>query len=184
MSKLRVHELARELGRQNREVIEFLKSKGVDVRSHMSMVDEPAVSEVKNRFRKDNNNRGKEHIAKLETPKTEEKVVTAKSEGDKTETPKKKKNIIRVFHAQNASDGGKTRKKPVKAEGERTGSPRNAERFGFAFNSHTSAVRRIISRRVSIPSPVCADTGTKIVLPPQSSGISSYSESSCLHAQY
>ena len=83
MSKLRVHELARELGRQNREVIEFLKSKGVDVRSHMSMVDEPAVSEVKNRFRKDNNNRGKEHIAKLETPKTEEKVVTAKSEGDK-----------------------------------------------------------------------------------------------------
>ena len=62
MSKLRVHELARELGRQNREVIEFLKSKGVDVRSHMSMVDEPAVSEVKNRFRKDNNNRGKEHI--------------------------------------------------------------------------------------------------------------------------
>ena len=51
MSKLRVHELARELGRQNREVIEFLKSKGVDVRSHMSMVDEPAVSEVKNRFR-------------------------------------------------------------------------------------------------------------------------------------
>lgn len=68
MSKLRVHELARELGRQNREVIEFLKSKGVDVRSHMSMVDEPAVSEVKNRFRKDNNNRGKEHIAKLETP--------------------------------------------------------------------------------------------------------------------
>jgi len=127
LSKLRVHELARELGRQNREVIEFLKSKGVDVRSHMSMVDEPAVSEVKNRFRKDNNNRGKEHIAKLETPKTEEKVVTAKSEGDKTETPKKKKNIIRVFHAQNASDGGKTRKKPVKAEGERTGSPRNAE---------------------------------------------------------
>ena len=127
MSKLRVHELARELGRQNREVIEFLKSKGVDVRSHMSMVDEPAVSEVKNRFRKDNNNRGKEHIAKLETPKTEEKVVTAKSEGDKTETPKKKKNIIRVYHAQNASDGGKNRKKPVKAEGERTGSPRNAE---------------------------------------------------------
>ena len=127
MSKLRVHELARELGRQNREVIEFLKSKGVDVRSHMSMVDEPAVSEVKNRFRKDNNNRGKEHIAKLETPKTEEQKVSVKKEGDGAEAPKKKKNIIRVYHAQNASDGGKTRKKPVKAEGERTGSPRNAE---------------------------------------------------------
>ena len=126
MSKLRVHELAKELGRQNKEVIEFLKSRGVEVKSHMSMVDEPLISVVKNRF--SNNNRGKEHIAKLDTPKTEEKVVTAKSEGDKAETPKKKKNIIRVYHAQNASDGGKTtRKKPAKAEGERTGAPRNTE---------------------------------------------------------
>ena len=140
MSKLRVHELARELGRQNKEVIEFLKSKGIDVKSHMSMVDEPAISIVKDRFKK-NNNRGKEHIAKLDTPKTEEKVVTAKSEGDKTETPKKKKNIIRVFHAQNASDGGKTRKKPVKAEGERTGAPRNAEGTKASDNSRTDGDR-------------------------------------------
>ena len=51
--------------------------------------------------------------------------------------------------------------------------------FGFAFNSSTSAVNRIISKRVSIPSPVCAETGTKIVLPPQSSGINSYSDNSC-----
>ena len=97
MSKLRVHELARELGRQNREVIEFLKSKGVDVRSHMSMVDEPAVSEVKNRFRKDNNNRGKEHIAKLETPKTEEKVVTANQKEIKLKHLKRKKILSAFF---------------------------------------------------------------------------------------
>ena len=74
MSKLRVHELARELGRQNREVIEFLKSKGVDVRSHMSMVDEPAVSEVKNRFRKDNNNRGKEHMRNWRLPRQKKRL--------------------------------------------------------------------------------------------------------------
>lgn len=117
MSKLRVHELAGELGRQNKEVIEFLKSRGVEVKSHMSMVDEPLISVVKNRF--SNNNRGKEHIAKLDTPKTEEKVVTANLEGEKAETPKKKKNIIRVYHAQNASDGGKTRKKTVKPAAEK-----------------------------------------------------------------
>ena len=52
-------------------------------------------------------------------------------------------------------------------------------RFGFAFNSRTSAVKSTISRRSVIPSFVCADTGTKIVLPPQSSGISSYSANSC-----
>lgn len=33
----------------------------------------------------------------METPKTEEKVVTAKSEGDKTETPKKKKILSAFF---------------------------------------------------------------------------------------
>ena len=36
-----------------------------------------------------------------------------KKEGDGAEAPKKKKNIIRVYHAQNASDGGKNRKKPA-----------------------------------------------------------------------
>nr|WP_296043729.1 translation initiation factor IF-2 [uncultured Blautia sp.] len=38
-------------------------------------------------------------------------MVTAKPDEQKTEAPKKKKNIIRVYHAQNASDGGKNRPK-------------------------------------------------------------------------
>ena len=135
MSKLRVHELAGELGRQNKEVIEFLKSRGVEVKSHMSMVDEPLISVVKNRF--SNNNRGKEHIAKLDTPKTEEKVVTAKSEGEKADTQKKKKNIIRVYHAQNASDGGKTKKKPVRSEGDRPAGQRNADGQRNSDSSNT-----------------------------------------------
>ena len=49
----------------------------------------------------------------METPKTEEQKVSVKKEGDGAEAPKKKKNIIRVYHAQNASDGGKNRKKPT-----------------------------------------------------------------------
>ena len=52
-------------------------------------------------------------------------------------------------------------------------------RLGLAFSSSTSAVRRTISSRSLIPSFVWAETGTKMVLPPQSSGISSYSASSC-----
>ena len=123
MSKPRVHELAKEIGRQNKEVIEFLKSRGVEIKSHMSVVDEPWVSMVKDKF----STRRKEHIAKLDTPKTEEKVVTAKSEGDAADTQKKKKNIFRVYHAQNASDGGKTKKKPVRTENERGAAPRSAD---------------------------------------------------------
>ena len=103
MSKIRVHELAARIGRQNREVIEALKEKGVEVKSHMSSLDEASVAYINQKFL----HRGKEQITKVDNSRTEEKMVTAKPEAEKAEAPKKKKNIIRVYHAQNASDGGK-----------------------------------------------------------------------------
>ena len=79
---------------------------------------EPAKD--RNKQNRENKNRvkkvidtGKEKGITLETPKTEEQKVSVKKEGDGAEAPKKKKNIIRVYHAQNASDGGKNRKKPT-----------------------------------------------------------------------
>ncbi|MDD5805101.1 MAG: translation initiation factor IF-2 [Clostridia bacterium] len=80
---------------------------------------DPAKDKVKlNRENKNNKvkkviDTGKEKGITLETPKTEEQKVSVKKEGDGAEAPKKKKNIIRVYHAQNASDGGKSRKKPA-----------------------------------------------------------------------
>ena len=74
---------------------------------------------IKDKF----NRSGKEQYRQLDTPKTEEKTTTVNTEGNKSEAPKKKKNIIRVFHAQNASDGGKGRRKP--AAGEKKGPARS-----------------------------------------------------------
>ncbi len=79
--------------------------------------------------------RGKEQITKVDNSRTEEKMVTAKPEAEKAEAPKKKKNIIRVYHAQNASDGGKNRtKRPAQAQEKKPGTrpqapkaPRNTE---------------------------------------------------------
>ena len=107
MPKIRVHELASKLGRSNREVIEFLKANGVEVKSHMSTLEEPSIRLIKQKFL----TRGKEQTTKVDNSRTEEKTVTARPEADKAEAPKKKKNIIRVYHAQNASDGGKNRPK-------------------------------------------------------------------------
>ena len=101
MPKIRVHELASKLGRSNREVIEFLKANGVEVKSHMSTLEEPSIRLIKQKFL----TRGKEQITNVDNSRTEEKTVTARPEADKAEAPKKKKNIIRVYHAQNASDG-------------------------------------------------------------------------------
>ncbi len=49
----------------------------------------------------------------METPKTEEQKVSVKKEATVQRHRRRKKNIIRVYHAQNASDGGKNRKKPA-----------------------------------------------------------------------
>ena len=80
---------------------------------------------------------GKEQYRQLDTPKTEEKTTTVNTEGNKSEAPKKKKNIIRVYHAQNASDGGKTKKKPVRSEGDRPAGQRNADGQRNSDSSNT-----------------------------------------------
>ena len=69
MERIRVHELAHGLGRQNKEVMDFLKASGLDVKSHMSFVEEPYVNITKDHFKQ----MGKEQVAKLDNPRTEEK---------------------------------------------------------------------------------------------------------------
>ena len=54
MSKLRVHELAKEIGKTNKDVMDFLKSKNIDVKSHMSTVEDADVDMVRTNFRKGN----------------------------------------------------------------------------------------------------------------------------------
>ena len=68
----------------------------------------PKIKEQEHvRIKEKSTQEGKEQITKV----ADEKMVTTKAEAEKTEAPKKKKNIIRVYHAQNASDGGKNRPK-------------------------------------------------------------------------
>ena len=82
------------------------------------------------RIKEKSTQEGKEQITKV----ADEKMVTTKAEAEKTEAPKKKKNIIRVYHAQNASDGGKNRpkrpasdKKPAARPQQRTQAAKPAE---------------------------------------------------------
>ena len=102
---MRVHELAAELGRSNREIIQYLKTQGMDAKSHMSTVPKQLVGQVRQAYR--NNNKKSQEI---NTVVNEEKQGMNQEETT-TEVPKKKKKLIRVFHAQNASDGGKNTKK-------------------------------------------------------------------------
>ena len=93
--------------------------------------------------------RGKEQITNVDNSRTDEKMVTTKPEAEKTEAPKKKKNIIRVYHAQNASDGGKNRpkrpasdKKPAARPQQRTQAAKPAETVAQKPAAETTAPKK------------------------------------------
>ena len=84
MSKIKVYELAKELGVSNKEIVDFLRSKNIEVKTHMSSVEDADADVVRNTFSK-----GEKTADKPEA-----------------EAPKKK-NIVHVFRPQNTQNGGK-----------------------------------------------------------------------------
>ena len=83
MPKIRIHELAKELNIDNKKVMEYLKEKKIEVKSHMSTLEENQEAMVRKAF-------------SSQPEKKEEREAPA-------EAPKKKSNIIQVFRPQNAT---------------------------------------------------------------------------------
>ena len=52
MGKLKVYELAKELGLSNTEMLEKIKSAGIDVKSHLSTLDEKDVERLRGNTKK------------------------------------------------------------------------------------------------------------------------------------
>ena len=91
MSTVRVYELAKELNVSNKEVLDFLKSKNIDLTSHMSTVEDAHAQMVRANFKKGN--------------------VSAAGTGKQAEGEKPKKKFIQVFRPQNASHMPERRQK-------------------------------------------------------------------------
>ena len=114
MSKQRVHELAKEFGKTNKDVMDFLKSKNIDVKSHMSTVEDKDAEMVRANFRKGN--------------------VTATAMPESEEKPKKK--LIQVFRPQNASH------KPEKKAGSRQPERENPVQGGMKTENTNNTQNR------------------------------------------
>ena len=50
MGKLKVHELAKELGLESKELIKKAKEVGIEVTSHLSSLEEEQIQKIKNIF--------------------------------------------------------------------------------------------------------------------------------------
>ncbi len=52
MSKIKVYELAKELDKPSKELVEFLTGKNIEVKSHMSAIEEADADLVRKAFGK------------------------------------------------------------------------------------------------------------------------------------
>ncbi len=113
MSKMRVYELAKELGRDNKEIVNYLLNKGVDVKSHMSVLEEEHISMVKRDI--------SPAPARPAAPAPAARpAAEAPAAGEGTTEAPKKKNISMVFRSQNSRTGIQ-RPAPKRPAGQRPG---------------------------------------------------------------
>ncbi len=119
MAKIKVYELAQEIGVKSADILALLKNKGVEVKSHMSVLEDGQAEDVKKAL--------KTPAKSEEAPKTTEKAETSKAAAPKEAkapaktgegTVKKKKSIIFVSNPQNSKMPGGTQipRKPAHPE--------------------------------------------------------------------
>ena len=121
MAKQKIHELAKELNKPSKDIVEYLNKNGVEVKSHMSVIEDAQIDMVKKAFAP------KMEAPKAEAPKAEApKAEAPKAEAPKTEEAPKKKKIVALYNAQNSRGGVKPN--PQKRETERRPRPENGER--------------------------------------------------------
>ena len=129
MAKMRVHELAKELEIESKNIVEFLKGTEFEVKSAQSGVEDAAQDMVRKNF-------GKKVETPAPAPKAEApKVEAPKAEGEAKERPKKKASIAAVFNPQYSKQqpqrrpggpNGQQRKPGARPDGERVGArPQN-----------------------------------------------------------
>ena len=114
MAKIKVHELAKELDKQSKEIIAFLQEKGVEAKAAQSTIEDDAVAMVRNHFGAKSENQVKEAPVqeKTETPAQETKTETAPVASASEDAPKKKKKIIFVSNPQNSRVPGQQGNRP------------------------------------------------------------------------
>jgi len=180
MAKIKVHELAKELDKQSKEIISFLQEKGIEAKAAQSSVEEDAAAMVRKAFGKAEAPKSeapkseapkaeapKAEAAKTEAPKAEapkaeapkaeaSKSEAPKSEASKSEAPKKKKSIIFVSNPQNSkipgSRQGGNNRQGNNSQGGYQGNYQNRNNGGYGSNNRSQAPVRPI-KPLTPPSP-------------------------------
>lgn len=96
MTKVRVHELAKELGMENKELLDLLQKKNIVVKNHMSTLDEEVAGEIR-----------KERAGQAEKKEEKTEGDSAAASAEKTDGAHKKKNLAYVIRPQNSRNSSR-----------------------------------------------------------------------------
>lgn len=99
MTKMRVHELAEELGMESRELLDILKKKNIEAKNHMSTLEDNVAEEIRRESGK--NKAG-------ETPEVRPAAEKeAEKSAEKENGAPKKKNLAFVIRPQNSKNSSR-----------------------------------------------------------------------------
>ena len=103
MAKVKVHELAKELNKQSKDILNYLQKKGVEAKAAQSSLEEDIAAMVRKEFANENDT----EVKVQNVPKETEAVrATESKEAESADAPKKKKKIIVVSNPQNSKIPG------------------------------------------------------------------------------
>ena len=159
MAKIKVHELAKELKVQSKDILGFLTEKGIEAKSAQSSVEEEAAQMVRRAFAREGKS-APERSAAVEPvrkePMKEESVrqnsgkAGAKEEarpakpagGAANDAPKKKKTIIVVSNPQNSKIQGQGQRQGQTGQNKRQGQGNQGGQTGFNKNQGNRGDRK------------------------------------------
>ena len=147
MAKMKVHELAKELNIQSKEVLAFLQEKGIEAKAAQSSLEDSSIEIVRKAFG------GKGDTQLVDNKTTEEgkkETVTEEKVAATEDAPKKKKkNIIFVSNPQNSKISG-GQKATNKQAVPNTAKPQQNTNRGNGFNN-TGNQRSVVSNQPTRP---------------------------------
>ena len=106
LGKIKIHELAKEIGMSSKDVLEKAKSLGIDVTSHLSNVTDEQATEIRNAYSKNNKN----------NVKKENKVENKKETKKETKKDNKKDTPVIIRREVILNDEEDSKKDNKKAE--------------------------------------------------------------------
>ena len=138
MAKMKVHELAKELDKQSKELVAFLQDKGYEVKAAQSSIEDDAIALVRNHFgstaKETQAEADKEPKKAVKTVKEPKKAADSEAKAESAAAPKAKED------AKEPTGQDAAPKSKAAADGPRPEAPKK-KKIIFVSNPHNSKMQ-------------------------------------------